>query len=257
MEFLIIEDEEPAVKRLVKLMNEIAPDAKLVDTIVSVHSAINWFLENKMPELIFMDINLADGLSLEIFKKVNITCPVIFTTAYEQYAIEAFKVNSIDYLLKPVKKEDVENALKKLEAIRGKAAANIDYKSLLDNLNVVPKEYRKRFVIRFGEHIKTVTSTEIAYFFTENKANFLCTHEGRRYPIEFHLDELEEMLDPEIFFRINRQFIICIHAIDEMKSYSKSRVNVKMKPPTNHDTIVSVERSASFKQWLGGEKFTD
>ncbi len=253
MDFLIIEDEEPAARRLVKFLKEIAPDARHLGTIVSVQSAIAWFQQEQMPDLILMDVNLADGLSFEIFSQVDITCPIIFTTAFDQYAMDAFKVNSIDYLLKPVKKEEVENALRKLDRLRNAGSTSIDYKTILSNLNIVPKDYRKRFVIRFGEHIKTVNSNEVAYFYTENKVNFLCTHEARRYPIEFHLDELEGMLDPEVFFRINRQFIISIHAIDEMKAYSKSRVNVKMKPPTQHDTIVSVERSAAFKHWLGGE----
>lgn len=253
MKILLIEDEEPAAKRLHKILMEVIPDADVSDNIVSVSSGIKWFKENKLPDLIISDIQLSDGLSFEIFKAVEIACPVIFTTAYDQYAIEAFTVNSIDYLLKPVKKEELAAALKKFSKIKHAAPA-IDIHQLLKSFAAPSQEYKKRFVVRYGEHIKTINIEEVAFFYTEDKVNFLNTKEGRRFTIDFNLDSLETMLDPKNFFRINRQYIISIHSIAEMFAYSKSRVLVKLNPAAKHETIVSTERSADFKLWLGDEK---
>ncbi|MBK7433143.1 MAG: response regulator transcription factor [Chitinophagaceae bacterium] len=255
MRTLIIEDEDPAAKRLQKLLKEIEPGIQVLDQIVSVSSAIKWFGENEMPDLIFSDIQLSDGLSFEIFKSVGITCPVIFTTAYDQYAIEAFKVNSIDYLLKPIKKEELEQAVNKYRQLSTTASAPaIDINKLLQSLHPTGGEYKKRFVVRYGEHIKTIDIEEVVYFYTEDKVTFLCTKEGRRYVIDYNLDSLDAALDPKTFFRINRQYIIGIHSISEMFAYTKSRVLIKLNPPAKHETIVSTERSADFKQWLGDDK---
>ena len=252
MKILIIEDEEPAAKRLQKMVKEIEPAAAVTDNIVSISSAIKWFAANKLPDLIISDIQLSDGLSFEIFKAVEILCPVIFTTAYDQYAIEAFKVNSIDYLLKPIKKEELANAIAKYKKLNTATPA-IDINQLLKTFTA-GTEYKKRFVVRYGEHIKTITIEEVAFFYTEDKINFLTTKEGRRFTIDFNLDALEDMLDPKTFFRINRQYIISIQSIAEMFSYSKSRVLIKLNPPAKHETVVSTERSAEFKLWLGDEK---
>ncbi len=253
MRILIIEDEEPASNRLQKLLKEIEPDAVLSDNIVSVSSAIKWFKENKLPDLIISDIQLSDGLSFEIFKAVEILCPVIFTTAYDQYAIEAFRVNSIDYLLKPIKKEELSFAIAKFKKIIPAVQA-IDINQILKTFSSITSAFKKRFVVRYGEHIKTITIEEVAFFYTEDKINFLTTKEGRRFAIDFNLDTLESMLDPKIFFRINRQYIISIQSITEMFAYSKSRVLIKLNPPAKHETIVSTERAAEFKHWLGDEK---
>lgn len=250
---LIIEDEEPAANRLKKMVTELEPDTHVLDNIVSVNSAIEWFKKNPLPDLIFSDIQLSDGLSFEIFKNVEVKCPVIFITAYDQYAIDAFKVNSIDYLLKPIKKDDLQTALNKFKNLSNNASV-IDINKVLETFNQPKADYKTRFIVRYGEHIKTIKIEEVAYFYTEDKINFLITNEGRRYTIDYNLDALESMLDPKIFFRINRQFIICIHAISEMFSYSKSRVLVKLNPPSKHETIVSTERSGDFKLWLGDEK---
>lgn len=251
---LIIEDEEPAANRLKKMVTELEPNANVLDNIVSVNSAIAWFKQNPQPDLIFSDIQLSDGLSFEIFKNVEVHCPVIFITAYDQYAIDAFKVNSIDYLLKPIKKDDLETALNKFKKLTTTAAAPMDISKVLEVFNQPKTEYKTRFIVRYGEHIKTIKIEEVAYFYTEDKINFLTTNEGRRYTIDYNLDNLESMLNPKTFFRINRQFIISIHAINEMFSYSKSRVLVKLNPPSKHETIVSTERSGDFKLWLGDEK---
>jgi len=253
MKILLIEDEEPAAKRLQKMLKELEPDAVVEDNIVSVSSAVKWFAANELPDLIISDIQLSDGLSFEIFKAVEISCPVIFTTAYDQYAIEAFKVNSIDYLLKPIKKEELENAITKYKKTKV-AAPSIDISQLLKSFVNPAAAYKQRFVVRYGEHIKTITIEEVAFFYTEDKVNFLTTKEGRRFTIDFNLDALEAMLDPKTFFRINRQYIISIQSIAEMFAYSKSRVLIKLNPPAKHETIVSTERSADFKLWLGDEK---
>jgi two-component system LytT family response regulator len=249
LKILIIEDEEPAAKRLLKLIKETEPDVVLLDTIESVSAAIQWFDTHGSPDLVFSDIQLSDGRSFDIFKKRAFTCPVIFITAYDQYAIEAFKVNSIDYLLKPVKKEELLAAIQKFKKIRP-AAPVFDIDKLLQAYNQPAHTYKQRFVVRYGEHLKTVLTQDIAYFYTEDKINFLTTKEGRRFAIDFNLDNLETLLDPKSFFRINRQFIIAISAIAEMFAYTKSRVLIKLEPPSKHETIVSTERSAQFKAWL-------
>jgi DNA-binding LytR/AlgR family response regulator len=251
MNILIIEDEEPAAKRLVKMFSEITPRFSVAATIVSVTSGILWLTENKHPDLIISDIQLSDGLSFDIFKTVEVSCPVIFTTAYDQYAIEAFKVNSIDYLLKPVKKEELEAALVKYAKLKNPPAT--DMSKLIQSFAPQSTEHKKRFVVRYGDHIKTINTDDVAFFYTEDKVNFLTTKEGRRFAIDFNLDALEGMLDPKTFFRINRQYIISIHSIKEMLAYSKSRVLIKLNPEAKHETIVSTERSADFKLWLGDE----
>ena len=254
MNVLLLEDEEPASKRLQKLLLETDPGITIVGTIVSVSSAIKWFQENPCPDLLLSDIQLADGISFEVFKVVEIKCPIIFTTAYDQYAIEAFKVNSIDYLLKPIKKEELEKALAKFNKMQ--TAAVPDLSKLLETIALQQQgqDYKKRFVVRYGEHIKTIQVEDIAFFYTEDKVNFLTTKEGRRFTVDFNLDSLESMLDPKVFFRINRQYIIAIYAIKEMFAYTKSRVLIKLQPEARHETIVSTERSADFKLWLGDEK---
>ena len=252
---LIIEDEEPAANRLKKMVTEIEPGAHVLDNIVSISSGITWFKENASPQLIFSDIQLSDGLSFEIFKNVDVQCPVIFITAYDQYAIDAFKVNSIDYLLKPIKKDDLQAALDKFKKLtNGAASPTLDINKVIEVFSAPKTEYKTRFIVRYGEHIKTIKIEEVAYFYTEDKINFLTTNEGRRYAIDYNLDNLESMLDPKTFFRINRQFIISIQSINEMFSYSKSRVLVKLNPVAKHETIVSTERSGDFKSWLGDEK---
>lgn len=253
MNILLLEDEEPAAKRLEKMLKEIEPGAVTPENIVSVSSGIKWLQQNPAPDLIISDIQLADGLSFEIFKAAKTLCPIIFTTAYDQYAIEAFKVNSIDYLLKPVKKQELITAMEKHKnLLHQKQPALPDMQKLIEAMaGGEQSKYKKRFAVKYGEHLKTISIDEAAYFYTEDKINFITTKEGRRYPIDFNLDALENMLDPHIFFRINRQYIISIHAIAEMFAYSKSRVLIKLNPPTKHEIIVSTERSGDFKLWLG------
>lgn len=256
MKILVIEDEKLASDRLIKMIKEVEPSAEILDTLVSIRSSVEWLKSHAAPDVIMMDIHLADGPSFEIFSTVQVTSPVIFTTAYDEHALDAFKVNSIDYLLKPIKKEEIERAFLKLRTLSGmhlKQLENI-MKQFSGQAKSTPKDYQKRIVIRYGDTIKMVEVAEVAYFYTEDKINYLCTAANLRYPIDYNLDELETMLDPEQFFRINRQFIINITSIDKMLAWSKSRVKVVLKPPTTEDTIVSTERSPNFKDWLTGSK---
>ena len=248
---LIIEDEETAAKRLQKMITEALPEAEIISSLSSIASAIEWFKNNDHPDLAFFDIHLADGSSFEIFKKVQVTCPVIFTTAFDQYALEAFKVNSIDYLLKPIKKEELERAINKFRTLHFKSSP-INIETLLASINQ-RSTYKERFVIKYGDHMKTIQTADIAYISSENRISFAMLKEGKRYALDFTMDQLEEMLDPKLFFRINRQYIIGFNSITEMLSYSKSRVLIKLNPPTKEETIVSTERSSAFKAWLAGE----
>jgi len=248
---LIIEDEETAAKRLQKMISEALPEAEIIDNLSSIAASIEWFKNNQQPDLAFFDIHLADGSSFEVFKKIAVSCPVIFTTAYDQYALEAFKVNSIDYLLKPIKKDELERAINKFRNLHFKSAP-VNIENLLASIHQ-KATYKERFVIKYGDHMKTIQTADIAYICSENRISFAVLKEGKRYALDFTMDQLEEMLDPKLFFRINRQFIIGFNSITEMLSYSKSRVLVKLNPPAKEETIVSTERSASFKAWLAGE----
>jgi DNA-binding LytR/AlgR family response regulator len=254
MNIVLIEDEKPALARITKLITEILPSAKIIAHHDSVQSAREWFSGNPSPDLVMLDIQLADGTAFDLLKQIAIGCPIIFTTAFDRYAIDAFKANSIDYLLKPVKKEELETALKKLEEYRnifGNKVAGTPAAS--QSLPPLPVEYKKRFIIRFGEHIKTLPVESISYFVSENKSTFARTFDGMKYPMDHNLDALELMLDTQDFFRINRQFIINIKSIDEMKVYTKARVIVRLNPPVKDPPIVSSERAADFKLWLAGE----
>jgi two-component system, LytTR family, response regulator LytT len=251
---LIIEDEVAASKRLQKMIAELMPNASVVDILVSIAASVNWLQNNKQPDLVFADIHLADGSSFEIFKQVKIDCPIIFITAYDQYALQAFKHNSIHYLLKPVKKEELSEAIDRFKKTHASQKSNhIDFEKMLSAFKQPAASYKERFIIRFGEHIKTIETCDIAYFYTENKANYAVIKDGKRYPVDHNLDELEHLINPKHFFRINRQFIIGYNSITEMVSYSKSRVLIKLNPPSKIETIVSTERSSAFKLWLAGE----
>lgn len=249
MNIVIVEDEQPAYKRLHKLVEETIPAVSSITHLDSVAAAQHWFEENTPPDIVFMDIQLADGSAFDLLKIIKIDAPIIFTTAYDQYAIDAFKAHSIDYLMKPIKKDVLKASLNKLEEYKRMFSQSGE--ALARTLG--QSEYKKRFVIRFGDHIKTLFVEEIAYCFSENKATFAKTHEGRTYPMDHNLDALEDMLSPSDFFRINRQYLINLKAIDEMKAYSKARVIVSLKPAVKENPVVSSERSAEFKLWLAGD----
>ncbi len=250
MKALIIEDEHATAQRLQKLIGELDPGIEVVEILDSVESSIAWLTSHPHPDLIFQDIHLADGSCFEIYRAVHMDIPVIFTTAYDQYAIDAFRVNSIDYLLKPVSRDQLKASLDKLKRI-SQQDRKPDYGALAGVLT--PRSYQKRFMVRYGQKIKVVPTDEIAYFYTLEGNNFFKTFDGMEYPSDHSLDRLEGMLDPERYYRINRQIIINIRAIREMYAWSKSRVKVELDPPCDFETVASTERSGSFKKWLDGQ----
>ncbi len=254
MKVLIIEDENAAARRLEKLLTELDPSILVLQKIDTVEMAVTWLQSNPLPDLIFLDIHLADGSSFDIFEHVSVTCPVIFTTAYDEYALQAFKVNAVDYLLKPIKSTELAAALTKYKQVYDQPKS-ADYTALLDNLRQQGgSNHLRRMLIRFGNSIKLVDMSDAAYFYTKDKITFLVVRStGKRFPVDYPLDKLAVMLDPRTFFRINRQFIVNVAAIREMHPYSKSRVKVDLDPSTDLETIVSTERSAEFKKWLVGE----
>jgi len=251
MTVVIIEDEQPARERLAELLKQVMPETNIIAYHDNVKGAHKWFLENPMPGLVLLDVQLSDGTAFDLLKLVKIDCPVIFTTAYGKFALDAFKAKSIDYLLKPVKKAALENALQKLN----------EFKSIFSPQEpapgtghiLQPPEYKKRFIFRLGEHIRTLAVENISYCFSENKNTYARSFDGLTYPMDYNLDGLEQILDPQNFFRINRQFIISLKAIAEMKVYTKARVIVKLNPPVKDTPVVSSDRAADFKLWLEGD----
>lgn len=255
MKILIIEDENAAARRLEKLIGEIAPEASILDRLDSVEAAVLWLKNNPQPDLIMLDIHLADGSSFEIFQHVDVTAPIIFTTAFDEHALQAFKENTVDYLLKPIKVNELQAAIEKYKRLYQQITSP-DYKILSETLlkQGGSSNYIRRMLIRFSNSFKLIDMKDVAYFYTKDKITFLVSRSsGKRYPADYPLDKLEGIIDPEVFFRINRQFIINVAAIKEMHPYSKSRVKIDLDPPVELETVVSTERSAEFKRWLVGE----
>lgn len=247
MNVLLVEDEPSAVKRMRKLLEEIDPSIRIAGTTDTVTSTVEWLEDNEWPDLAFFDVQLADGESFAVFERIDVKCPVIFTTAYDEHALKAFKVNALDYLLKPVKKEDLEASLQRVQNLR----LVRDHARWKDDPETTPAPI-KRFLIRYGDHFKVVDVGDVAYVHSMEKNTFLRTREGRDLPLDESLDRLEKQLDPQQFFRINRQVIASLRSIKELLAYSKSRVKVRFEPPYESDAVVSSERSAEFKRWLAG-----
>lgn len=235
-----------AADYLEKMIREYDPKIQVMAKLDSVSSSVIW-LQNHQPDLIFLDIHLADDISFKIFEQVEINIPVIFTTAYDHYAIRAFKLNSIDYLLKPIDREELFRSIDKYKSLH---TSQIDLRLLAGMINQQKPEYQERFLVSAGQKLRSVPTADVAYFFAEQKLSFLTDHSGRQFIIDQSLDKLETLIDPLHFFRINRQFIVSFRSIKNMTSYSKSRVKLELTPQTERDTIVSVERAADFKNWL-------
>ena len=251
MNILIIEDEQAAVRRLQKLLSEIDSQNEVIGAVATIEAAVQWITENPAPDLILMDIHLADGSSFEIFEKVEISSPVIFATAYDEYALKAFKVNAIDYLLKPIKAVELEQAIQKVARKTKKSDAADSLLQKLTEAGFIKKH--KRVLVRMGQSLKLVDLDQVAFFYSRDKISFAVMPGNKRYPLDQSLDQIEHDLDPTRFFRINRQFIVRMDAIDEMIAYSKSRVKLKLNPPSEEEAIVSKERSPEFKKWLLGQ----
>lgn len=244
---IIIEDEQIAADYLEKLILGYSKELDVIKKIDSVEGALS-FLSAQHPDLMFCDIHLADDISFTIFEKMEIAIPVIFTTAYDQYAIKAFKLNSIDYLLKPINKTDLYAAIDKYTNLYLHQGA--DLKELLKAINLNGVNYQQRFLVSTGSQLKSVMIQDVAYFYADQKMNFLVDKSGKKYIVDQSLDKLEPLLNPQLFFRINRQFIISFSSISGMVTYSKSRIKIELNPPASADTIVSTERSPEFKEWL-------
>tara|TARA_R100000005_G_C5002289_1_gene209824 strand:- start:247 stop:1014 length:768 start_codon:yes stop_codon:yes gene_type:complete len=249
MKLIIIEDEALSAKRLAKMITEIVPNAQILAKLESVSESLVWFKENAKPDLIFLDIQLNDGSGFDILKALSDYPKIIFTTAYEQYALDAFKHNSIDYLLKPIDATELKKSFEKLENI--KAAEAAQYKENLDNLkSQFSTGVRERFLVKIGPQFKSIPTNAIKYFFYSDGLTYLQTEESA-LPIDYTLDQLKDELDPKLFFRINRQFIIKISSVKEIHSYFNSRLLLTLTPAFKEEVIVSRERVFNFKVWAG------
>lgn len=247
MRVVIIEDERLAAEKLAALLEQVKPGIQIAARLESVEESIEWFHLNPSPDLIFMDIQLDDGISFEIFDAVKIDVPVIFTTAFDQYAIRAFKVNSIDYLLKPVDKEALKGAIEKYIKIH--ATVNVDERltRVIDQLGTT---WKTRFFVKVGNRFQSVPVGEVIAFFVEERCTFLRTSGGKNYALDYSLEQLMGKVDPSLFFRINRSFLVNINAISEILSYSTTRLKLKLQNFSDDRMIVSRDKAAEFKQWL-------
>jgi DNA-binding LytR/AlgR family response regulator len=246
---LIIEDEEPAALRLRKLLKRLQPEIEILGIIDTVTSAVNWFENHPAPDLIMLDIQLGDGLSFDIFKKTKVNSFVIFTTAYDEYAIKAFELNSIDYLLKPIDEVKLANSLQKFSKYQADSQIN-SIERLLETFKSGNEKFKKRFVVSIANKIKVLETGNIAFFYSKEKNTFLCTTDNHHFPLEFSLDHLETMLNPELFFRVSRQYIIQFKSISKIDIFSKSRIRIETLPPSGDEIMVSSARTSEFRQWL-------
>ncbi|HEX8270183.1 MAG TPA: LytTR family DNA-binding domain-containing protein [Flavobacterium sp.] len=251
MTTIIIEDEKPAARLLQRKLEKLTVS---VGTMLhSVEEAVAWFSSNEHPDLIFLDIQLSDGLSFEIFEKVAVKSAIIFTTAYDEYALKAFKLNSIDYLLKPIDEDDLERAIDKFRrSFPKQEPLQLDFEQIKRMFNnSSDKIFKKRFTVKIGQHLKVITTDEIECVFSENKGTYIHTSDNRNYLIETTLEVLEGELDPADFFRVSRKFIIPMKAIREIVLYSNSRLKVILPTYKEDEVIVSREKVSDFKNWLG------
>ena len=254
MKVLIIEDEVPAQRMLKNMLAELDYDIDIVDCLNSVKSSIEWFNHNPHPELVLMDIQLSDGISFDIIEQVTIESMIIFTTAYDEYAIQAFKVNSLDYLLKPIDANDLQAAFEKYENYSKKFIRHknteIDYAAIASIIKKAEHNYRERFLIQANEEFFQLPVEQIAYFHSTHKITFAVTFDKFKYPINFSLENLKEQLDPDIFYKLNRQLIINIKAIQKIHSYFQGKLVIDAKPALSEEIIVGKDKAASFKRWL-------
>ncbi len=253
MNILIIEDEALSARRLKTMVMEIDPTFRVLDIIDSVQGTVAWLKGHTLPDLILMDIELTDGKSFDIFEQMDVKCPVIFVTAYNEYAIRAFKVNSIDYLLKPVKQEELAGSIEKLRQIKQQYATGVPGLNIQALMQEFQKQtnYRERFLIKKADRLLPVETADIAYIQTQEKNNFIHTFGGNAYLIDMTLDEIEKTLDPKKFFRANRQFIVNAAAVEKIHFWFSSKLKVDLKPKSSEEVIVSREKAMSFRSWLG------
>lgn len=251
MKTIIIEDEKPSARRLQRMLAKIGLQ---VDTMLhSVEEALDWFQKNTHPDLIFLDIQLSDGLSFEIFESIDVKSAVIFTTAFDEYALQAFKLNSIDYLLKPVSEAELAQAVKKYQErnFNKSTLQSINFEDIKKLLvNPVERIYKQRFTVKVGQHIKIINVDDIECFFSENKGTYAYTIDGRSHLLDMSLEDLEKDINSTVFFRTSRKYLVNINAIKDMVSYTNSRLQIKLKRYPEQDIIVARERVKDFKDWL-------
>lgn len=251
MKILIVEDEKLSADRLAQLTRALAPEAEIMAVVDSVKRAVEWLNTNDAPDLLFLDIQLADGLSFEIFDKARLTAPVIFTTAYDEYAIKAFKVNSVDYLLKPIDQDDLAAALTKFRQVAHRPAQLAVSADKLEALLAgIGRSFKERFIIKVGDHIRSVEVKTVDHFVSQEKATFLQTGEGKRFIVDFTLDQVEALVDPAVFFRINRKYLVSFEAITDIVAWSNSRLRLVLRNCDDREVVVAREKVNAFKEWL-------
>jgi len=253
MKILIIEDEPLAAERLEELLLKCDPSIEVAGNCDSVKGSVKWLMENPLPDILFLDIQLGDGLSFEIFEQVAVDCPVIFTTAYDAYAIEAFSLNSIGYLLKPVKPDELKSVIEKYKAspyFTGKMSGSQQQIALDQVRQLLTREYKKRFLVKTGLHIRSIPVEEILYLYSLEKATYVMIISCKTVLFDHTLEELEKLLDPSMFFRINRKYIVSVNAIIDMITFSHYKLKIKLQNCSDDDIFISRDRMQEFKVWL-------
>jgi DNA-binding LytR/AlgR family response regulator len=250
MKVVIVEDEQLAACRLEKMVKESLPGIEVVAKLESVEESVEWFSTHPNPDLIFLDIHLEDGLSFSIFEQVKVASPIIFTTAFDEYAIRAFKLNSIDYLLKPINKEELNNAIRKYRELKVTSMQSVDMSRLYDMISNQTRNWKERFSIIVGQKIKTFTLQEIAYFYSTEGITFMVLKNRSEYPIDDSLDSLAKELNPQYFFRINRKYLVKIESIVNVHIFPKSHLKLELNPLPTEEVFVSIDKVVPFKNWL-------
>ncbi len=257
MKILIIEDEALAARQLQAMIEDYEEATEVLAVLDSVEAGVQWFHTHPAPDLLLADIELVDGQSFDIFSQVEVTCPVIFTTAYDEFALRAFQVNSVDYLLKPLNEEALRRSLRKfseLQRIYGKKAQTLDLKALLESLRTVApatETYRDRFLLKQGSRLMPLAIGEIAYFFSSGRLTFVKTWDNRSLSLDYPLDELEGMLNPKLFYRANRQFIISARAVEKVHLHFNNRLKIDLKPAPDEEVFISRNKATEFRTWMG------
>ncbi len=252
MRVLIIEDEAPAFRRLQKVLEEVVPTVEIVEVIDGVEDAVKWFRNHRSPDLIFMDIQLSDGISFEIFDQVKLSTPVIFTTAFDEYMLKAFRVNSIDYLLKPIKTEDLKKSLEKFQEMKAQfSGGGVDIAEIVKHISLNEKTFKPRFLVKQGDKMISVETSNVAYFQTRNGVVHMTTTLNKTYLLDQTLEEIHNQLDPIKWYRANRQFVISFDSIKMVHKYHKGKLLVELAISAPEEIIVSAEKASDFKSWLG------
>jgi two-component system, LytTR family, response regulator LytT len=252
MKILIIEDEQPAARRLSKMIANLDPQIEIAGITDSIETSIKWLHSVPAPDLIFSDIQLSDGLSFEIFKQIKTPSPIIFTTAYDEYAINAFKLNSIDYLLKPIKETELQQAYEKYQKLHAAKPVPSVFQAQMETMlqKMMKKNYKERFLIKYGDKLFALDSKDIHYFFSENGLTFIMTRNEKKYMIDHTLEELENLLDPHYFFRLNRQFLTNFQGIRSINTHLNGKLKINLDPDPQKEVFISREKASVFKEWL-------